>query len=395
MTTFELALAAAIPVIGVHSDDPVHFEEVVQSIASVKCLRLHDKWKNTVAANSLWWTDDASEVTVELYKYFRTHSKQLIVLNPPPELNPLILDTGPLPIPQRLVSLLVLDDVVEREKQPEILAAIKGLSIKAVSDLVALTTARTGEITPKEIRRTRTMISGSTPGLSVVDTTYDFYVWPEKLHDWIQLNKPYFMGAYNQHLVPRGILLEGEPGVGKSMAAKVIANEFSVPLYRLDIASTLGKYVGESEARLSRLLVVVEREAPCVLLIDEVEKIFSTKDDAGVTSRILSQLLWWLAEHQSRVFVVMTTNESKVIPKELYRSGRIDMAMEIPKLSLGEAGEFSKQVYASVLGIVPVAHYPMLVSALKQAGKDTFSHAEVREIVYNFIKEKDLAPQLS
>lgn len=90
--------------------------------------------------------------------------------------------------------------------------------------------------------------------------------------------------------------------------------------------------------------------APCVVLIDEVEKVFQSGEDGGVTSRILSQLLWWLAEHRTRVLTVMTTNDYAAIPPELYRPGRLDKVMFLPKLPLGLARHFPVAVFKSMLG---------------------------------------------
>jgi hypothetical protein len=124
---------------------------------------------------------------------------------------------------------------------------------------------------------------------------------------------------------PRGVLLVGVPGCGKSLSAKAIAAEWRLPLYRLDLASILGQYVGQSENRLREALNTADRVAPCVLWIDEIEKgLAGQNDSTGVGRRLLGQFLFWLQESHSRVFVVATANDVRSLPPELLRKGRFD-----------------------------------------------------------------------
>ena len=112
--------------------------------------------------------------------------------------------------------------------------------------------------------------------------------------------------------MPRGLLIDGPPGVGKTAASKWLAEQFGVPLYRVDIGGTKNKYVGQSESNMLTNLSRLDHEEPCVALLDEVEKVFATSnsDSSGTTSTMLSQLLWWLAERRTRVLVIMTTNKA-------------------------------------------------------------------------------------
>jgi ATPase family associated with various cellular activities (AAA) len=124
---------------------------------------------------------------------------------------------------------------------------------------------------------------------------------------------------------PRGVLLVGVPGCGKSLSAKAIAQEWQLPLYRLDMASIHGKYLGESEGRFREALSMADRVAPCVLWIDEIEKGFAGSDDmSGVPQRIIGHFLYWLQESESRAFVVATANDIRRLPPELLRKGRFD-----------------------------------------------------------------------
>ena len=125
---------------------------------------------------------------------------------------------------------------------------------------------------------------------------------------------------------PRGVLLVGVPGCGKSLSAKFIAASWNLPLYRLDFASIQGMYVGQSENRLKEAFDSADNAAPCVLWIDEIEKglAANANDSSGVTTRMIGQFLFWLQESLAKVFVVATANDVTKLPPELLRKGRFD-----------------------------------------------------------------------
>lgn len=125
---------------------------------------------------------------------------------------------------------------------------------------------------------------------------------------------------------PRGVLLVGVPGCGKSLSAKFIAANWNLPLYRLDFASIQGMYVGQSENRLKEAFASADNAAPCILWIDEIEKglAANANDSSGVTTRMIGQFLFWLQESLSKVFVVATANDVTKLPPELLRKGRFD-----------------------------------------------------------------------
>ena len=127
---------------------------------------------------------------------------------------------------------------------------------------------------------------------------------------------------------PKGVLLVGMPGCGKSLAAKASARLFNVPLLRLDIGRLLGKYVGESEHNMRVALKTAESISPCILWIDEIEKAFAGIDQNGgasdITKRLFGQFLTWLQEKENTVFVVATANDITVFPPEFLRKGRFD-----------------------------------------------------------------------
>jgi SpoVK/Ycf46/Vps4 family AAA+-type ATPase len=124
---------------------------------------------------------------------------------------------------------------------------------------------------------------------------------------------------------PKGLMLVGVQGGGKSLAAKAVAGMWNVPLLRLDFGALYNKYHGETERNLREALKMAELMAPCVLWFDEVEKGISTQDnDGGTSQRVLGTLLTWMAENKKPVFVVSTANDISRLPPELIRKGRLD-----------------------------------------------------------------------
>jgi SpoVK/Ycf46/Vps4 family AAA+-type ATPase len=150
---------------------------------------------------------------------------------------------------------------------------------------------------------------------------------------------------------PRGVLLIGVQGCGKSLAAKASAGVFGTPLLRLDFGSLFNKYHGESERNLREALRLAETMSPCVLWIDELEKgLGADTNDSGTSRRVLGSFLTWLGEKRAPVFVVATANEIDALPPEMVRKGRFDeiffvdlpdgaMRREILAIHLGKRGE--------------------------------------------------------
>ena len=149
----------------------------------------------------------------------------------------------------------------------------------------------------------------------------------DDLKKWLTLREPVFRGT-SEHAgldLPKGILLTGVPGCGKSLVAKTIAGTWGVPLILLDPSRLYSKYLGESERRLNTALDTVEAMSPVVVWIDEIEKGFASSDaDGGASKRILGTFLRWLQDRESNVFAVATANDVNSLPPELLRRGRFD-----------------------------------------------------------------------
>jgi SpoVK/Ycf46/Vps4 family AAA+-type ATPase len=163
----------------------------------------------------------------------------------------------------------------------------------------------------------------------------------ENLKDWLKKRKTAFgLQASNYGLpTPRGLLLIGLQGTGKSLTAKAIANDWQLPLLKLDVGKLFGGIVGESESRLRQMISVAETISPCILWIDEIDKAFSNTDnrgDSGTSNRVLATFISWLSEKTKPVFVIATANNIDMLPIEIIRKGRFD---EIFFLDLPEQQE--------------------------------------------------------
>ena len=162
----------------------------------------------------------------------------------------------------------------------------------------------------------------------------------DNLKDWVNKRKTAFsIQASNYGLpTPRGLLLVGIQGTGKSLTAKAIANDWQLPLLKLDVGKLFGGIVGESESRLRQMINLAETISPCILWIDEIDKAFTnteSKGDSGTSNRILATFISWLSEKTKPVFVISTANNIDLLPLEIIRKGRFDeiFFLDLPKKS--------------------------------------------------------------
>ncbi len=187
-----------------------------------------------------------------------------------------------------------------------------------------------------------------------------------KLKTWLEQRKSHFIKGQSKLDPPKGVLLLGVQGGGKSLAAKAVAGTFGLPLLRLDFGALYNKFIGETEKNLRHALKIAETMAPCIVWMDEIEKGVSQSDsDDGVSRRLLGTLLTWMAEKKAPVFIVATANDIEKLPPELIRKGRLD---EIFFIDLP-----SKEVRAEILSI------HLRARNLAPSGYDLASLAEASE----------------
>ncbi len=151
----------------------------------------------------------------------------------------------------------------------------------------------------------------------------------DNLKEWLEVRKKGFLTNAKKYKLksPKGIMLLGIPGTGKSLSAKAVSSSWKMPLVRLDFGKIFGSLVGESETNIRETIKIAESLSPCILWIDEIEKGLSglnSTGDGGTSSRVFGTFLTWMQEKESEVFVLATANDISVLPPELLRKGRFD-----------------------------------------------------------------------
>ena len=219
----------------------------------------------------------------------------------------------------------------------ELAVAFKGLTEFEINNLLALSYADDGELTRRDLRlifdqKQQMIKKAGILEMIPLKETIDDIGGLENLKEWLVKKAKVFKNINDAQKygvdMPKGVLIAGVPGCGKSLNAKAAANLFEVPLLRLDMGRLMGKYVGESEGNLRKAIALAEAISPCVLWIDELEKAFAGIGGAGsgaeVTTRLFGNFLTWMQEKESPTFVVATANDIIKLPPELMRKGRFD-----------------------------------------------------------------------
>ena len=183
----------------------------------------------------------------------------------------------------------------------------------------------------------------------------------DNLKQWLAEKKRIFFASEEELAArglqtPKGILLAGIPGCGKSFSARMVAREWELPLFKFDIGSIYDKWVGESEHRMADALQFIDNVAPCIVWIDEIEKALSVSDSSNDTGqRVLGQFLFWLQESSSRVFLVATANDIRKLPPELFRKGRFSEMFFVDLPTAAERAEAITQYMEQCLHRTPDA----------------------------------------
>lgn len=230
-----------------------------------------------------------------------------------------------------------LNQQVDEKLIEEFALAFKGLTEFEILNLLALSYADDGDLTRKDLRlifdqKQQMIKKAGILEMIPLKETIDDIGGLENLKAWFIKKAKVYKNMNNAKRygvdMPKGVLIAGVPGCGKSLNAKAAANLFEVPLLRLDMGRLMGKYVGESEGNLRSAIALAEAISPCVLWIDELEKAFAGIGGSGggaeVTTRLFGNFLTWMQEKESPTFVVATANDITKLPPELLRKGRFD-----------------------------------------------------------------------
>ena len=191
---------------------------------------------------------------------------------------------------------------------------------------------------------------------------------------------------------PRGILLVGVPGCGKSLSAKSISASWRLPLYRLDFATVQGSYVGQTEQQLKDALATAENVAPCILWIDEIEKGLSgagSSNDGGVSTRMVGQFLFWLQECKKQVFVVATANDVSLLPSELLRRGRFDELFFVDLPTADERREILSLYMRKYLKLNFAGPFADRIVEITDGFTGADLESTVRDLAYRIIANSD------
>jgi SpoVK/Ycf46/Vps4 family AAA+-type ATPase len=229
----------------------------------------------------------------------------------------------------------------DRKTLDALLNNLSGLSLRDARRLVRNAVFNDGAITQSDlpdVMKAKYELLNTDGVLAFEYETADFgdVGGLSRLKTWLEQRRAAFHGELTHHGMdtPRGTLLLGVQGCGKSLAAKAVAGIWNVPLLRLDFGSLYNKYHGESERNLREALKTAEIMAPCVLWMDEIEKGIAVGDnDGGTSRRMLGSLLTWMSEKKAPVFIVATANDIERLPPELVRKGRFDeiFFVDLPK----------------------------------------------------------------
>lgn len=248
----------------------------------------------------------------------------------------------PLPTTKEILSVISeftkdMDIIVEQDVINDIALSFKGLNEFQIKQILNLAYQDGGCIDKEDkllILKEKEQFIKKSGMLEIVNfsKTIDDIGGLENLKEWLARKAKIFANLdkaikYGVD-VPKGIMIIGMPGCGKSLTAKATASLFEIPLVRLDVGRLLGKYVGESESNMRKTLQLSEAISPCVLWIDEIEKAFAGVGENGggndVTTRLFGQFLTWMQEKENTVFIVATANDISKMPPEFLRKGRFD-----------------------------------------------------------------------
>jgi len=279
-----------------------------------------------------------------LARALKSQPKNIVILSPqltiPDDLSE-VMTVLEFPLPNPITIRTEIDRVLSALSQSldertldELVQSCQGLTIDRIRRVLARSIAMHNKLQANDVElilEEKRQTIRQTQILDFYPTTEDItdIGGLDNLKDWLIRRGGSFSEKARQYGLPypKGLMLVGIQGTGKSLSAKAIAHHWHLPLLRLDVGRLFGGLVGESESRTRQMVQLAEALAPCVLWIDEIDKAFAGADgrgDSGTSSRVFGTFITWMAEKTSPVFVVATANNIQSLPPELLRKGRFD-----------------------------------------------------------------------
>lgn len=248
----------------------------------------------------------------------------------------------------------------------------------------------------KELKYAKQTLFNEIAGLEAIEVADDFQIAGlDNLKEWLYEKKVLMDPTKKEELTkrgiasPRGILLTGVPGCGKSLCSKATASIFNIPLYRLDLATVQGQYVGQSEKQLKEALDTAEYVSPCVLWIDEIEKGLK-ESNSSVTSKMIGQFLFWLQECEKPVFVIASANSVESLPPELIRKGRFDEIFFVDLPNANERKQLLKLYSNKYLKVEISDELKNKLVSITEGFASADIEATIRNIAYKLIANKNV-----
>lgn len=439
LNEFVLLLKARYPIIYISTNEEERIEYLIKYCAKKYVARTYYSWdfvdgyqgnpndKGFAARNPLEALDLIDKLTPETASLFvlkdydnflkdfsvvrklknlsrslKTQPKNIIIvsseINIPDSLKEFVtLLEFPLPsYSEILEELNRLLSSLQQEIDPttlnNIATACQGLSLERIRRVLSKVIAKNGEVddsSPPLILQEKKQIIQQTQLLEFClnDKNLDDLGGLDVFKQWLQVRDQ----AFSQEAIkyglpyPKGLLLVGVQGTGKSVAAKIIAHEWQLPLLRLDFGRLFASLIGQSEQRVRKMIEIAEALSPCVLWVDEIDKAFAgaqSSGDSGTTSRVLATFITWLSEKTSPVFVVSTANNIELIPPEILRKGRFD-EMFFLNLPTREEREAIFEVHLKKYRPDSIENFQ--IPLLGQLSKE-FSGAEIEQVVIDAMR---------
>ena len=277
-----------------------------------------------------------------LMPFLEEQNKTIIILSPKIQV-PLELETYvtimEFPLPQYEEIKTLIDNnrkkvTLTTTQEDQFIRAAQGLAENKIKQAIAKMLIQYKEINEEGIEvlkeeKKQALKTNNLLELCETDYNLEDIGGLEQLKQWLNVRSKCFSieaKAYGLP-APKGVMLMGVQGTGKSLCAKVISKYWKMPLLKLDVGKLMGSYIGESEERTRQMIKVAEAMEPCIVWIDEIDKGFmgvSREGDSGATSRVFATLITWMQEKDKSVFIVATANDVSKLPPELLRKGRFD-----------------------------------------------------------------------